>query len=263
MVSSKKSNIITFPSNKSFSFPHIPKLPPKQMKKFMQNLPASINFNTKFFSRFFSDNSNRDLLLRFINSVLIDTYYLPLTKLVSETWVQGGADDTGNLTSGIGVGGITEEGDYNQLVLHPMENPLSPDSSISLYGGAYELFKEMSPKNYKKKSLHYVFLLNHLFEDPLDIEGLLKKDFHIINTPPDEYIPLYFPEGDLVVHFIQLPRLFTSKVKNSFLDLALFISLFINISFETKPDNTLREYYYDVDPDMRRILTAYDQYIKE
>jgi len=258
-----KTKIITFPSKKGSPLPKGPKLSASQMKKFLKNLPTHIDFNAKFFTEFFSRDCNIDLLLRLVNSVLIDMYYAPLTKFTSNSWYQGADDETGKLTSAVGVGGVTEHGDYYQVVLHPMENPLSPDFAGGIYGGAYEIFKEVVPKEYKKKSLHYVFLLNHLFDDPLDNQGLLKKDFHIISTPPAEYIPTHFSAGDLVVHFIQLPRLFTSNVKNTFLDLVLFLSIFINVTLEYKPDKEARDYFYKIDPDMRRVWEAYREYVKK
>jgi len=43
--------------------------------------------------------------------------------LVNYPWLEGAEDETGELTTGVAVGGITENGDYRQMVLHPMENP--------------------------------------------------------------------------------------------------------------------------------------------
>ncbi len=92
---------------------------------------------------------------------------------------------------------------------------------------------------------------------------MVKKDFHIISTPPDEYIPTHFPAGNLVVHFIQLPRLFTSNVKNTFFDLVLFLSIFINVTYKYVPDQEARDYFYEIDPDMRRVWEAYEQYMSQ
>jgi hypothetical protein len=225
-----------------------------------------VNFNTNFFLWFFLEPENIDLLSRFINAVLYDMHYEPLMYITGVYSLENENlkphskldTDSKNKIYSILIDAKTDKGNFRQIVILPYEKPLSVAGADKLCANAYLDFSDISPSPMGKRALHFLFLLNHPFIDARDVNGLLKTDFHIVNSPKSTELDNPFQEGEVVLHYLQFPLFYDCDLKKADMDLIYFMSVFI---LSTRPETVkIRNLFRKLDSGMNRIWEGYKQY---
>jgi len=220
-----------------------------------------VDFNTDFFLWFFLESKNIDLLSRLVNAVLYDINHEPLEYITAIYSLEKDETDFEEAVNSILIDAITDKGNFRQIVILPFAELLTPTNADKICAKAYLDFSDISPSPIGKRALHFIFLLNHPLIDNRDPKGLLKTDFHIVNSPKTTELDIPFNEGDIVKHYLQFPQLFVGNLKDVDMDLIILLSVFI---LTTNPGaGEYYDFFNKFDSGIHRIWESYEQYKKK